>query len=86
MEWIAEKCANPVPERHGFRRGTQVPHGPVTLGAQPMLFAMVRIGHAAGTEVNLAFATMPFCGIAWVIMAVVFHIGSGLYRSREYWL
>jgi hypothetical protein len=51
-----------------------------------MLFALICIGHAAETEVNLALTAMPFCGIARVIMAVVFHIGSGLYRSREYWL
>lgn len=82
MEGVAEERADPVPERDGFGGRAQVAHGFTAMRAQRLAVADIGVGHAAAAVVNLAFAAMPFGGVAGVVMTIVFHSGSVSWSVR----
>ncbi|GAA0845092.1 hypothetical protein GCM10009113_17700 [Marinobacter szutsaonensis] len=50
--------------------------------AERLALAGIGIGHAAAAVVDLAFAAVPFGGFTGVVVAVVFHSGSGSWSVR----
>ncbi len=73
MEWIAEERAESLPERDHFGGSAQVSHGLAAVRAQRAALASVGVGHAAAAVVDLALAAVPFCGVAGMVVAIVFH-------------
>lgn len=77
MERVTKKRPDSIPKRYNLGCGTHIPHGFAAFGAQRSALSGIRIWHAAGAVVNLAFAAVPFGRVAWVVVTIVFH-GRGL--------